>query len=63
MVEVYKIFFIDKEELIVEDPDIDDEARVVKVENKNSTNDGDEDVAFDYYPFEHIKKIVFIERK
>ena len=61
MVEVYKIFFIDKDELICEDPDIDEDARVVKVENpKGSTED---DAVFDYYPFEHIKKIVFVERK
>ncbi|PIN90629.1 hypothetical protein COU57_02905 [Candidatus Pacearchaeota archaeon CG10_big_fil_rev_8_21_14_0_10_32_14] len=63
MVEVYKIFFIDKEELICEDPDIDEDARVVKIENKKGSTEDDGDTAYDVYPFEHIKKIVFVERK
>ena len=55
MPDVYKIIFMDEGQVIVQDPDIDEENRIVKVEK--SVN-GDE-TAYDYYPFEAIKMILF----
>ena len=56
MTETYKIVFIDEGQVIVQDPDIDEELRVVKVEKKSSG----EDTFYDYYPFEAIKMILFM---
>ena len=59
MGDVYKIFFLDGSDILVQDPDIDEELRVVRVVNGNS---GDEEY-YDYYPFEFIKKIIFIKNE
>ncbi len=56
MSEIYKIVFKDEGQVIVKDPDIDEELRVVKVE-KGSNG---EDTFYDYYPFEAIKMILFM---
>lgn len=56
MPDTYKIIFIDKTEIVVKDPDIDEDNRLVKVEKKT---DGEETI-YDYYPFESIKMIVFV---
>lgn len=56
MVDTYKIIFIDKTEIIVKDPDIDEDNRLVKVEKKTSG----EQTIYDYYPFESIKMILFV---
>ena len=55
MSEIYKIVFKDEGQVIVKDPDIDEELRVVKVEKGNNG----EDTFYDYYPFEAIKMILF----
>jgi hypothetical protein len=56
MTDTYKIVFMDEGDVVVRDPDIDEEHRVVKVEK---TIHG-EDTAYDYYPFEAIKMILFM---
>ena len=55
MAEFYKIVFMDEGEVLVKDPDIDEELRIVKVERGNNG----EDTFYDYYPFEAIKMILF----
>lgn len=56
MTDTYKIVFMDEGQVIVKDPDIDEENRVVKVER--SING--EETVYDYYPFEAIKMILFM---
>jgi len=56
MADTYKIIFTDKSEVIVHDPDIDEDNRLVKVEKKNDS----EETWYDYYPFEAIKMILFV---
>ncbi len=61
MGDVYKIFLLDNSEIEVTDPDIDEEARLVRILNKEGKNeDGEETSYYDYYPFEFIKKIIFL---
>lgn len=55
MADIYKIVFMDEGEVVVHDPDIDEEHRIVKVEKKTSG----EETIYDYYPFEAIKMILF----
>ena len=55
MADFYKIVFMDEGEVLVKDPDIDEENRVVKVEKGTK---GDE-TYYDYYPFEAVKMILF----
>ena len=55
MGEIYKLVFTDGKEILVKDPDIDEESRIVKVEK--SING--EETIYDYYPFEAIKMILF----
>lgn len=59
MPEFYKIVFMDEGEVILKDPDIDEELRVVKVEKASNG----EDTFYDYYPFEAIKMILFLSNK
>ncbi len=59
MADFYKIVFMDEGEVLVKDPDIDEENRVVKVEKKTN---GD-DTFYDYYPFEAIKMILFVRNE
>lgn len=56
MPDTYKIVFTDKTEVIVKDPDIDEDNRLVKVEKRT---EGEETI-YDYYPFESIKMILFV---
>ena len=60
MAEKYKIVFVDGSEVHVEEPDIDEESRIVRVV-RGKAAEGDEEITFyDYYPFEHIKMIIFV---
>ncbi len=60
MAEKYKIVFVDGSEVQVEEPDIDEESRIVRVA-RGKTMEGEEEITFyDYYPFEHIKMIIFV---
>jgi len=61
MVEIYQITFLDGTEITVEDPDIDEENRVVRVKSEKSKDEFDSKE--DYYPFECIKKILFLYKK
>ncbi len=56
MADIYKIVFMDEGQVIVQDPDIDEDNRIVKVERKT---EGEETI-YDYYPFEAIKMILFM---
>ena len=56
MADVYKIVFMDEGEVVIKDPDIDEEHRIVKVEKRTNG----EETMYDYYPFEAIKMILFV---
>lgn len=60
MAEKYKIVLVNNSEIEVEDPDIDEESRMVRVVKHKISEGEEETVFYDYYPFEQILKIIFV---